>query len=80
MSAMKSASPRPLAALQWRAVGRRIFGDLGSVGYFVRIGLLLIFLCYFGLPLLWMLLAPSKDQFAIIDLGPLAFGVGGIRK
>jgi multiple sugar transport system permease protein len=47
---------------------------LGPVGFFVRWAVLLVFALYFGLPLLWLLLAPSKDQFAIISLNPLAFG------
>lgn len=64
-----------LATLQrGKAIGRRIFGDMGTFGYFVRLAILLAFALYFGLPLLWLLLAPSKDQSAIINLNPLAFG------
>lgn len=58
----------------WKTISRRIFGDMGPFGYFLRLAILLLFALYFGLPLLWLLLAPSKDQFAIITLSPLAFG------
>jgi multiple sugar transport system permease protein len=57
-----------------KSIGRRIFGDMGSIGFFVWLVVLLIFVLYFGLPLVWILLAPSKDQFAINSLNPLAFG------
>jgi multiple sugar transport system permease protein len=57
-----------------RVFSRRIFGDMGSLGAFLRLAVLLLFALYFGLPLLWLLLAPSKDQFAINKLNPLVFG------
>jgi len=59
---------------RWKQFVRNLFRDLGPVGFFVRWAVLLVFALYFGLPLLWLLLAPSKDQFAIISLNPLAFG------
>jgi multiple sugar transport system permease protein len=64
----------PTAPQWWKTISRRIFGDMGSLGYFLRLAILLLFVLYFGLPLLWLLLAPSKDQFEIITLNPLAFG------
>jgi len=64
----------PSAPQWWKIISRRIFGDMGSLGYFLRLAILLLFILYFGLPLLWLLLAPSKDQFEIITLNPLAFG------
>jgi multiple sugar transport system permease protein len=64
----------PTAPQWWKTISRRIFGDMGSLGYFLRLAILLLFVLYFGLPLLWLLLAPSKDQTAIITLNPLAFG------
>jgi multiple sugar transport system permease protein len=57
-----------------RVFSRRTFGDMGSLGTILRFAVLLLFALYFGLPLLWLLLAPSKDQFAINKLYPLAFG------
>jgi multiple sugar transport system permease protein len=64
----------PTAPQWWKTISRRLFGDTGFPGYFLRLAVLLLFALYFGLPLLWLLLAPSKDQFAIINLSPLAFG------
>ena len=63
-----------IAQQRRKAISRRILGDMGPIGYFVRLAILLVFVLYFGLPLLWLLLAPSKDQTAIITLKPLAFG------
>ncbi len=64
----------PTALQRLKSFSRRIIGDLGSIGFFLRLVLLLVFALYFGLPLLWLLIAPSKDQSAIITLNPLAFG------
>lgn len=64
----------PTFAERARGFSRRIFGDMGPIGSILRFLVLLIFVLYFGLPLLWLLLAPSKDQFAINKLFPLAFG------
>jgi multiple sugar transport system permease protein len=76
MSTVKTVpfDARPTAPQRWGAISRRIFGDMGSLGYFLRLAVLLLFALYFGLPLLWLLLAPSKDQTAIITLKPLEFG------
>jgi multiple sugar transport system permease protein len=64
----------PTAPQWWKTISRRVFGDMGAFGYFLRLAILLLFVLYFGLPLLWLLLTPSKDQFEIITLNPLAFG------
>jgi multiple sugar transport system permease protein len=64
----------PTALQRLKGFSRRIFGDMGSIGFFLRLVILLVFALYFGLPLLWLLLAPSKDQSAIITLNPLSFG------
>jgi multiple sugar transport system permease protein len=64
----------PTALQRMRIFSRHLFGDMGSIGFFLRWVLLLVFALYFGLPLLWLLLAPSKDQSAIITLPPLSFG------
>lgn len=76
MSTTKTTSfdAPPTAPQRWKAISRRIFGDMGFLGYFLRLAILLLFALYFGLPLLWLLLAPSKDQSAIITLNPLEFG------
>jgi multiple sugar transport system permease protein len=76
MSEIKPSPPDilPPAPQWWKTIRRRVFGDMGALGYFLRLAILLLFVLYFGLPLLWLLLAPSKDQFEIITLNPLAFG------
>ncbi len=44
-----------------QAARRRAFGDVGVMGSAFRMAVLLVFAAYFLLPLLWLLVAPSKD-------------------
>jgi multiple sugar transport system permease protein len=76
MSTLKTVPSEipPSTLQQAKTISRRIFADMGPLGYFLRWAILLIFVLYFGLPLLWLLLAPSKDQTAIITQSPLSFG------
>ncbi len=76
MPSETTISPKtaPNAFQRLKIFNQRLFGDMGSIGYFLRLAILLLFALYFGLPLLWLLLAPSKDQTAIITLPPLSFG------
>jgi multiple sugar transport system permease protein len=53
---------------------RRRFGDVGMLGNGFRVAVLLVFLAYFFVPMVWLLLAPSKDSAALYKLNPLAFG------
>jgi len=58
--------PLPLAARRgaaWRALAR------GS-----RVAVLLLFALFFGLPLIWLLLAPTKSDSALVGSNPLSFG------
>ena len=49
--------------------------DLGILGSLLRYAVLLIFVIYFAVPLLWLLVAPSRDVTQITnDPNPLAFG------
>ena len=48
--------------------------DLGVLGFILRWAVLLIFLIYFVIPMLWLLLAPSKETAQFSSLNPLAFG------
>lgn len=48
--------------------------DIGVVGTVVRVALLATATLFFGLPLLWMLLAPTKLEPELYSLSPLAFG------
>lgn len=58
----------------WRALRRRAFGDVGLVGSGFQLAVLLVFLAYFAVPLVWLLVAPSKDPTQLYKLHPLAFG------
>src|SRR5512134_3353973 len=72
MSEMKITSFKTLP--RWKKYSHRILGDIGGLGYILRLIVLLIFAIYFVVPFFWLLLAPSKDQFTIISANPLAFG------
>jgi multiple sugar transport system permease protein len=49
--------------------------DMGILGSFLRYGILLLFLIYFAVPMLWLLIAPSRDVSQITNNpNPLAFG------
>lgn len=52
---------------------RRTAG-LGPVGATVRVLVLLMFAVFFGVPLLWLLLAPTKTDTQLTDGAPLSFG------
>jgi multiple sugar transport system permease protein len=58
----------------WSRVHRRAFGDVGVFGSAFRLATLLVFAAYFALPMIWLLLAPSKDPTQLYRLHPLAFG------
>lgn len=62
MSQTDRPAPRPLAA------------RVPSVGATARVLLLALLAVFFGLPLLWLLLAPSKMNNEFVGLPPLAFG------
>jgi multiple sugar transport system permease protein len=53
---------------------RSTLGDMGLFGFIFWIIILLIAALYFGIPLLWLLLAPSKTDNELINLVPLSFG------
>jgi multiple sugar transport system permease protein len=53
---------------------RSVVAETGSVGYVLRLGALIATALFFGLPLIWLLLAPSKSNSELITLSPLAFG------
>src|SRR5579859_7853708 len=48
--------------------------DLGILGRIMRWSILLVFAAYFVLPMLWLLLAPSKDTNQIYSGVPFALG------
>jgi len=63
--------------LRWQAVQRRAFGDVGMLGSVFRLAVLLVFVAYFALPMIWLVMAPSKDPNQLYALNPLAFGTWG---
>ncbi len=67
----------PLVSSPPRGVGRlyrAILGDMGAAGFILWLVVLLTAAIFFGLPLLWLLLAPSKTDNELLNLTPLAFG------
>ncbi len=46
-------------------------------GTIIRFVLLLIFALFFGLPLLWLVLAPTKNENQLYNLGSISFGSWG---
>lgn len=53
---------------------RRTVGDLGVAGFVFWLIILITAAIFFGVPLLWLLLAPSKTDPDLLNLSPLAFG------
>ena len=49
-------------------------GGVGFLGSILRWVILLIFLIYFVIPIIWLIIAPSKDTPQFSSLNPLAFG------
>jgi len=47
---------------------------LGSASYVMRLGILLLFGIFFGVPVLWLFIAPTKAHRELISLSPLAIG------
>jgi len=53
---------------------RKSIIDIGFIGSIVRWVILLVFAIYFVIPMIWLVLAPSKDTSQFTHLNPLAFG------
>jgi multiple sugar transport system permease protein len=69
----------PQTATNERAPGRlslkRYVGDLGIIGYVIRLAILLIFAIYFVVPLVWLLFATTRDPTSLYSSWfPLTFG------
>ncbi len=65
---------RPALLQRWNHFWMRTGGDIGILGFGLRWGVLLLFAAYFFIPLLWLVLAPSKNAPDLLELRPLAFG------
>jgi multiple sugar transport system permease protein len=59
---------------RWERFWMRTVGDTGTLGFGLRWGVLLLFAAYFFVPMLWLVLAPSKSAPDLLALNPLAFG------
>lgn len=64
----------PTLLQRWRHFWTRTGGDIGILGFGLRWGVLLLFAAYFFIPLLWLVLATSKNAPQLLELKPLAFG------
>ena len=53
---------------------KKSVGNIGVLGFILRWAVLLVFLSYFMIPMIWLLLAPSKETEQFSSLNPLAFG------
>ncbi len=53
---------------------RSIVGNMSFTGFLFWLIVLIVFGLFFGLPLLWLLIAPSKLDNELLSLPPLAFG------
>ena len=66
-------STSPFASSFSRMRQERRVSGMSAGGAFVRMAVLLLFALFFGVPLVWLLLAPSKTDPQLFDLNPLAF-------
>jgi multiple sugar transport system permease protein len=54
---------------------KRYLGDLGIVGYIIRLAILLVFAVYFVVPMVWLLFATTRDSASLNNnANPLTFG------
>jgi multiple sugar transport system permease protein len=78
MQTSKATSPADNKSLSQRIKARKISiqrqSGLTPAGMVMRIGLLVLFAIFFGIPVLWLLLAPSKTDAQLTGAMPLAFG------
>jgi multiple sugar transport system permease protein len=72
-----SATARKSFSGQLRHTGQQLIIDMGWVGALFWAATLLLFLLYFGLPMLWLFLAPSKNDPELLNMQPLSFGSFG---
>jgi len=71
---LTSTDARPAAAQRWRQFWMRNAGEMGVLGFCLRWAVLLLVAVYFFVPILWLILAPSKNAPDLIEMSPLAFG------
>jgi multiple sugar transport system permease protein len=57
-----------------KLLSQRRSDQISPIGAALRVVVLLAWGVFFGLPLLWIILAPTKNDAQLIDLAPLAIG------
>ncbi|HEV3309313.1 MAG TPA: carbohydrate ABC transporter permease, partial [Chloroflexota bacterium] len=62
-------APKGLRSIRWRRLLR-----WSTLGLAVRFAILSVFALFFVVPIIWLLLAPTKSDNALIYNSPLAFG------
>jgi multiple sugar transport system permease protein len=73
MTTLKQTLDKPKRG--WLSPLRRYVGDLGVVGYIVRLAILLVFAVYFVVPLVWLVFATTRDSASLNNNWfPLTFG------
>lgn len=63
-----------MAALKNRYRRWRRGSGIGPVAYAIRLTILVITAIFFGVPLLWLFIAPTKSNAQLIEMPPLALG------
>lgn len=67
-------SPRRSSSLKNAYTNWRYRTGLDPISYLFRLGVLLFFVIFFGVPILWLFITPSKAHKELTELPPLAFG------
>ncbi len=70
---------RPATSQRWKRLWAKTRmkitgGETGFLGFGLRWAVLLLFVAYFFVPILWLVLAPSKSAPDLLERNPLAFG------
>jgi len=69
------STSRPATSRRWKHLWRKLSGgEIGFLGSGLRWVVLLAFALYFFIPILWLILATSKNAPDLISQNPLAFG------
>jgi multiple sugar transport system permease protein len=53
---------------------QQLANDISWPGVFFWAAILLLFLLFFGIPMVWLLFAPSKNDPELLNMAPLSFG------
>lgn len=71
---LTTATPRARHSSRFRPVRLRRLARWSTLGLIVRFAILALFALFFVVPIVWLLLAPTKSDSALIFNSPLAFG------